>query len=50
MTPRHSRYQILDDLSNQVDRVYISEIPKPCVSEQTLDKLVNVQKLIQETT
>lgn len=43
-------FQVLSDLSNQVDKVFISAIPKPCVQEQTLTKLVNVQKLIQETT
>jgi len=43
-------FQVLSDLSNQVDKVFISALPKPCVQEQTLNKLVNVQKLIQETT
>ena len=29
MTPRQDGFKILDDLSNQVDKVAISELPKP---------------------
>ena len=50
MTPRHQSFKVLDDMSNQVDRVSLFNLPKPCVSEETLTKLVDVQKLIQDTT
>ena len=44
--------EIIDDISNQVDKVLVKELPKPvkCVQEHTLTKLLEVQKLLHETT
>lgn len=54
MTPRVQKnsYKVLDEISKQVDKVIVSELPKPiqCVQEQTLTKLLEVQKLLHETT
>jgi len=44
MTPRHQSFQVLDEISNHVDKVFIEKLPKPikCVQELTLTKLLEV--------
>jgi hypothetical protein len=52
MTPRHRSLRALEEISKNVDKVFIEELPKPvqCVQEHTLTKLLEVQKLMHETT